>query len=417
MSEFDQLISYYDDNAWKRYFSIDLAELYRSVKGLLALREELRKRLTSDTVGNLISRSETYRAILLGGFRPDAKHPFTENSLALFYKKIFGIGISDEDLLKTITRLREGDSIEEASLDINVKVEDTPVITRLQKLQAKLELIYTSLRGVIERPESKNYNPEDPLGGVKALGEVLNAGKKLLPLYNPLSFFIMSIYSVPRFYIKEIYHELFNDKTRQVLEKYGIRVVKLLEPELTNERLREERQIIGLERNSVGSYIRGVIIDLYDLFQKEILYMFYNNIEDELNKYIDEYINKIKESVIPAQFSKIIDAVRGYSDCARDSIYDACYYYSIFYQNREDWCKGRIKKYTVCKSDLSARISGGGIDVRRYYNRKTYVAKISYTGFFACLAPQMFAGLAYIEPASEDYREFYWMCLLGWESA
>ncbi len=241
MSEFDQLISYYDDNAWKKYFSIDLAGLYRSVKGLLALREELRKGLTSDTVGNLISNSETYKGILLGGFRPDAKQPFTENSLALFYKKVFGIGISDEDLTKIITRLREGDSIEEASVDINVKVEDTPVITRLQKLQAKLELIYTSLRGVVGRSEPKNYNPEDPLAGVEALGEVLNAGKKLLPLYNPLSFFIMSIYSVPRFYIKEIYRELFNDKTRQILEKYGIKIVKLLEPELTNKKLREER--------------------------------------------------------------------------------------------------------------------------------------------------------------------------------
>ncbi len=411
MSEFDQLISYYDDNAWKRYFSIDLAELYRSVKGLLALREELRKRLSSDTIGKLISNSETYRSILLGGFRPDAKQPFTENSLALFYKRVFGIGISDEDLTKIITRLREGDSIEEASLDINVKVEDKPVIMRLQKLQAKLELIYTSLKGVIERPESKNYNPEDPLGGVKALGEVLNAGKKLLPLYNSLSFFIMSIYSVPRFYIKEIYHELFNDKTRQVLEKYGIKTVKLLEPELTNRKLREERQIIGLKRGSVGSYIREVIIDLYDLFQKEILFRFYNNIEDELNKYIDEYINKIRGSVIPDQFTNVINAVRLRGSCLADAS-SACY------DGRSYNCRGIIKKYKVCYSSYSAKVSGGSIDLREF-TRSGYIVsdKVNYTEFFACLAPQMFSGLAYIEPVSENSQEFNWMCILGWESA
>ncbi len=415
MSEFDQLISYYDDNAWKKYFSIDLAELYRSVKGLLALREELRKGLTSDTVGNLISNSETYKSILLGGFRPDAKQPFTENSLALFYKEAFGIGISDEDRTKIITRLREGDSIEEASLDINVKIEDKLIITRLQKLQAKLELIYTSLRGVVERPEPKNYNPEDPLAGVKALGEVLNAGKKLLPLYNPLSFFIMSTYSVPRFYIKEIYHELFDDKTRQVLEKYGIKIVKLLEPELTNKKLREERQIIGLKRGSVGSYIREVIIDLYDLFQKEILHRFYNNIEDELNKYIDEYINKIRESIIAAQFFNVIDAVKFRGECSEGTSY-SCYYSPNIYKSKE--CKAIIKKYTVCYNKFTARISGGSVNLRRI-TRSGYIhsTSVNYTEFFACLAPLLFAGLAYIEPVSEDYREFYWMCLLGWESA
>ena len=190
MSEFDKAIHYYDDNVWKRYFSIDLAEFYRNVKGLIVLRDKLRNELISDTVGNLVSKSETDRAILLGGFRADGKQPFTENSLALFYKKVFGIGIGDEDLIKVITRLKEGETIEEASLDIRVKVEETPVITRLKKLLAKLELIYTILKGVVERPEPKNFNSKDPLSGVEALGEVLNAGKKLLPLYNPLSFFI-----------------------------------------------------------------------------------------------------------------------------------------------------------------------------------------------------------------------------------
>lgn len=402
MSELDKLIKYYDDDAWRRYFSVDLAELYRSVKSLLFLREELYKNLTSNTVGNLISSSETYRAILLGGLKADVEKPFTENSLALFYRKVFGIGISEEDISKLIMRLKEGESLEEASLDINVQVEDTPVIVRLQKLHTKLELIYNNLKGTVDKPEPKNYNLKDPLAGVEALGDVLNAGKALLPLYNPLSFFIMSLYSVPKFYIKEIYQELFNEKTWQTLEKYGIRITKLLEPELRNERLREERQVIGLERGSIGHYIREVIIDLYDLFQKQVLYQFYNNIEDELNKYIKEYINILRESMILAQFNNVINAVRLRGKCLREES-EACYY-------RVNECKGLIKMYRVCYSNYSARVSGGSIELREKssYGLSIYSTKLNYTEFFACLAPQMFSGLAYIEPVKgKDVQEFH----------
>ncbi len=114
--------------------------------------------------------------------------------------------------------------------------------------------------------------------------------------------------------------------------------------------------------------------------------------------------------MIPDQFTNVINAVRLRGSCLAD-VSSACY------DGRSYNCRGIIKKYTVCYSSYSAKVSGGSIDLREF-TRSGYIipTKINYTEFFACLAPQMFSGLAYIEPISENSQEFNWMCLFGWES-
>ena len=52
MSGLDELIKYYDNDTCMRYFNINLIELYKSVKGLLVLRKELHKILTTGYEGN-----------------------------------------------------------------------------------------------------------------------------------------------------------------------------------------------------------------------------------------------------------------------------------------------------------------------------------------------------------------------------
>ncbi|RLF23477.1 MAG: hypothetical protein DRN15_05930 [Thermoprotei archaeon] len=95
----EETIKYYEEASWERYFNIYLAELYSSVEGVLKLREELVKELTSAPVSELISKSDIYKEILFGGFRADESKPFADNALALFYKRILGVETLDCNFL------------------------------------------------------------------------------------------------------------------------------------------------------------------------------------------------------------------------------------------------------------------------------------------------------------------------------
>lgn len=396
-----EVIKYYDDDSWKKYFSIDVAELYRSVEGLLTLREKLVQELTSDSVSNLISKSNVYREMLFGGFRADESKPLADNALASFYRDVLGIGLKNEDLSLVITRLKEGLALEQATEDIYCTERNTPILERLQDISSKLKAVYKNLRGVIEEPRPKEYELKTSTIGLEALLDVLNAGKKLLPLYNPLSFFIMSIYSVPKFYIAETYTKLFEEDTQSLLRKYGIYIIKLLEPDLPDEKIRSEREIIGLEDNCVGYLIREVILDIYSLFQNETLKRFFA-IEDEFNKYVKAYVSKLKESIVVERFMHVINTIssagqttENYDPKGRCKIRNYQFYYSYGFGS-DSYYRGKVV--------------GGEVKIG-YEGRYS----LNYTEFFAFLAPQMFLGLAYVRPIGIGSKEFMWLCTLGWE--
>ncbi len=398
---FEETVKYLDDNSWKKYFNVNIAELYSSIEGLFALRNKLVQELTSDSVGKLISKSSIYKEILFGGFRADESKPLTDNALALFYRDILGIGLKNEDISLVITRIKEGLTLESATEDIYCVEKNTPILETLKDMSSKLKAIYKNLRGIVEEPRPKEYELKTSTIGVEAFQDVLNAGKKLLPLYNPLSFFIMSVYSVPKFYVAEAYTKLFEKETQQLLRKYGIYLVKLLEPDLPDEKIRSEREIIGLEDHCVGYLIREIILDIYSLFQNDILRSFFN-IEDEFNKYVETYAGRLKESIVVDKFTHVVNTLRSTEK-------------SEYYDPKK---RCRISNYELrysydfgSSSSYRGKIVGGEVKIIGYGRQYS----LNYTEFFAFLAPQMFLGLAYVRPADIDGKEFMWLCTLGWE--
>jgi len=394
---YDKQIEYHSDNAWKRYISIDLGELYRCVDGFLNLRDLVIRQISDKTIGQLIEESNIWRDVFFGGFKADESNPYYENALARFYDECFGIGV--ENINSIISRLKEGSSLESATEDIKPKIkEETQIVKKLSELRPKLEAIYKMLSGIVDKPDAKEYRIDDSFFGLNALKDVLNAGKRLLPLYNPLSFFIMSIYSIPRFYIEDAYPKLFKDETKKVLEKYDIRIVKLLEPDLRDEKIRNERAVIGLSNGCVGYLIRDVILDIYSLFQIDSLVKFFN-VEDEFAKFVKINAGKLRESMVVDQFLEIINKIRStdwteYIEPQRCKVFNNFRFYYAYKYGQDQSHRGKIES---------------GI-VRIGYDGKI---KLNYTEFFAFLAPIMFLGLAYVKPVSE--KEFTWCCLLGWE--
>jgi len=394
----EEVIRYYDEVSWKKYFNIDIAGLYGAVEGLLTLRGKLVQELTSDSVSNLISKSDVYKEILFGGFRANESKPFADNALALFYRDVLGVGLKNGDISLVTTRIKEGLTLEQATEDIYCTERSTPIFEKLQDISSKLKAIYKSLRGIIEEPKPKEYELKTSTIGVEALLDVLNAGKQLLPLYNPLSFFIMSIYSIPKFYVVEAYTKLFEEDIQSLLRKYGIYIIKLLEPDLPDEKIRSEREIIGLDDGCVGYLIRELILDIYSLFQNETLKKFFA-IEDEFNKYVEAYASKLKESIVIDRFTHVInmisstDLTENYDPKGRCKIRNYKFYYSHGFGSY---------------SGFRGKIVGGEVKIGhegRY--------SLNYTEFFAFLAPQMFLGLAYARPFGT--KEFMWLCTLGWE--
>lgn len=394
---YDKQIEYCSDDAWQRYFNIDLGEFYRCVNGFLNLRDLVIQQISDKTVGQLIEESSIWRDVFFGGFTADESNPYYENALAKFYDECFGIGV--ENINSIISRLKEGSTLESATEDIKPRIkEKTQIVEKLNELCPKLESIYKMLKGIVDKPDAKEYRIDDSLFGLNALKDVLNAGKRLLPLYNPLSFFIMSIYSIPRFYVEEAYPKLFKDETKKVLEKYDIRIIKLLEPDLPDEKIRNERAIVGLSNGCVGYLIRDIILDIYSLFQINSLAKFFN-VEDEFAKFIKINAGKLKQSLVVDQFSDIINKIKEteytkYLEPQRCKVSNHFKFYYAYNYGQSSSYRGKIESGIV------------GIG---YEGDK----KLNYTEFLAFLAPVMFLGLAYVRPISE--KEFTWCCLLGWE--
>jgi len=387
----EESIKYYEEDFWKKFFNIDLAEFYSSVEGFLLLRENLIREISSESVSKLISRSNIYREILFGGFKASGSEPFINNALAKFYENVLGIGL--ENIQLVISRLREGLTLESATEDIYCKPkEEGLILTRLREISSKLKVIYKKLRDIVEPPEPREYRLDSSMSCVNAFLDILNTGKKLLPLYNPTTFFIMSIYSIPKFYAKEIYTKLFNENIQSLLRKYDIHVVKLLEPDLPDEKIREKREIRGLQKNCVGWLIREIILDIYSIFQFDELKNFFT-IEDEFNEYIRRYIGKLKGSITIDRFISIINTIK-ISGISKDS-YDS-----------KSRCKIKIGDLKFYYYPYQCKIIGGEVRMSQY--------RLNYTEFFAFLAPQMFLGLAYARPVSAN--EFIWLCTLGWET-
>ena len=381
----EEKIRYSEEKAWEKYFREDLVQLYTSVSAVLKARDLIIEQISDKFVGELIQENSMWIEVFFGGMRSDGK--FEENALAVFYRDCFGIKISEDLISKVVSRIKEGLSLESASDDVKPSIESTPIVELLTKIKRTLGIIFKQLE--VDKPNVRVNEISDSRFGVSLLGNVLNSGKRLLPLYNPLSFFIVSVYSVPKFYVKEIYTKLFDEEAQKVLEKYDIRISDLIYPDLPDEKIRTERSVIGLEKDCVGWEVYRLILMLYQLFQDESLMKFFS-IEDEFNKYLKVYAEKLRESIVTDKFSDVIKAIG--KGAANDRFHGMLK------------IQGSFRKYPYW--DDKGTIEGGNIKIGSHI--------ISYSKFMAFMAPMVFLGFGYIRPISA--KEFSWSCILGWES-
>ncbi|MFP3200630.1 MAG: hypothetical protein RXR06_12225 [Thermoproteus sp.] len=265
-------VEFWDESTWVRYFRDELGAFYAALAGFLEARRDVLGRLSGD-LAQVLRGSDRDLALqmLLGGVRQECvdrgvieESCFPEGSAARFFKML-GFDASLDALNKLVNALRAGRMPQE--LGVKVTERETAVINTLREVERLLDEVYRRVpKEVSAEVKPRRYEVRDARDLVGAYEEVLNAGLRLLPLYNPFAFFLNSLRLTPKPYLRVMYGErLFDGGVAALMEKYGVKIGLRIAPGLGKE-LDEELGILGHERDTVGDLVARVIDRLYRIY-------------------------------------------------------------------------------------------------------------------------------------------------------
>jgi len=264
----DVPVEFWDESTWVRYFRDELGAFYSALAGFLEARWEVSYRLSQDLAQVLRGGDkELVLQILLGGVKQECvdkgvvEHScFPENSAARFFREKLGFEVSLDALNKLINALKAGKMPQELG---KITDHETDVVKTLMEVKKLLDEVY---RRIPVEVVPKRYEVRDARDLVVAYEEVLNAGLKLLPLYNPFTFFLNSLRLTPKPFLRLMYGErLFDGGVAALMEEYGVKIGLRIAPGLGKE-LDEELGLYGHEKDTVGDLVTRVIDKLYRIY-------------------------------------------------------------------------------------------------------------------------------------------------------
>ncbi|MFP3321123.1 MAG: hypothetical protein RXO24_11190 [Acidilobus sp.] len=398
-------VRYCDESWWQEFFTKDLAEFYASLNGLLKAREALLDKLSGDLAQVLADpqRRDLALRVLFGGLdeaclekirhyyptyewvkgvgsivaisNVDITSCIRGGKAAHFYRDVLGIGLAEwfaKDMemrggLLNQLKTMSFEEIGKEKLGISIKGYDKTIIMNdLCEMKKIVNEIYNYLKKKqviqVQQEVQANYG----LDLVKAFEDFLNKSIKLLPLYNPFTFFIQSLRSTPRPYLSIMYgEELFSDSVRNLMSKYGVELTKILDPGLYVQSKNDELAIIGHKDGSVGKLIDELVQKIYD-------------ITSELNRY--DYVDNEYKKYVKAKYNEEISA--GYT--LEKLMTEANFDYKKYCQGRYiEVGRGVVKTY------------------EREFVRDEFKIRdettIEYERFLELFSPLMFLGIAWIK--------------------
>jgi len=273
-------VEFWDKSTWDRYFREELGAFHAALVGYLEARQGVLSRLSGDLAQVLRGGDrELALQILLGGVKQECvdrgvveQSCFPEGSAARFFREKLGFEVSLDALNKLVNALKAGKMPQELS---KITERETDVIKTLKEVKRLLDEVR---RRIPVEVEPKRYEVRDARDLVSAYVEVLNAGLRLLPLYNPFTFFLNSLRLTPKPYLRLMYGErLFDGAVVALMEKYGVKIGLRFAPGLGKE-LDEELGLYGHEKDTVGDLVVRVIGKLYGIYG-----------DDEFKTYLDKY--------------------------------------------------------------------------------------------------------------------------------
>ena len=391
-------VNYWDEKWWKNFFENDLNVFYSSLKGLVAARDMLLKFLSGDLAQILADSNKRDIAlkVLLGGIKKDCidkglitNDCIPSDSAAAFYKHVLGIGLTknlDEELkqegpltrLVQILRYKSLDNIGSSDLGLIIRAyESNSVFTDdILDMKTTLDNIYSSLGQFIGSPQPINYDYFDL---INAFMDFLNKGVRLLPLYNPFTFFIQSLHA-PKPYIELMYcKDLFNDQVKELMTKYRVELTKAVDPNLNIPELDEELAVIKHKEFTLGYMLIILRFDIYWLTYR--LSNLGYPVKDELKAYVSEYKYLL---------DKIISS-------SQDALPNAKVNLACFAERKFEIKNGIVNIGDIVRSAFFLSFNGENCQEPRFYFNT-----LDYKRFIEVYSPLFFLGIAWI--SKEDRR-------------
>jgi len=282
-------VEFWDKSTWDRYLRDELGAFYSALAGFLEARWEVSYRLSQDLAQVLRGGDkELVLQMLLGGVKQECVDKgvieyscFPEGSAARFFREKLGFEVSFDAINKLVNALKAGKMPQELS---KIREQETDVINNLKEVKRLLDEVY---RRAPVKVVPKRYEVRDARDLVGAFEEVLNAGLRLLPLYNSFTFFLNSLRLTPKPYLRVMYGErLFDGGVAALMEEYGVKIGLRIAPGLGKE-LDEELGLFGHEKDTVGDLVARAIGKLYGIYGG-----------DEFKTYLNKYaVYDVLESV------------------------------------------------------------------------------------------------------------------------
>ncbi len=398
-------VRYWDESWWQGFFTKDLAEFYASLNGLLRAREALLKELSGDLAQVLADprRRDLALRVLFGGLDEGCLEKIeqganidciTPGKAAHFYKYVLGVGLGkgvssdlteSRGLLKTL-RSMSLDKLAKEKLGLSINDYGSEVMSAITEMKKLTDEVYNKVRQTVQ---VKQVQTDYGFDLAKAFEDFLNKSVKLLPLYNPFTFFIQSLRSTPRPYLNAMYCDLlFADSVKSLMSKYGVELTKILGPDLSPQSLNDELAVVGHKDGSVGDLIVKLIQKIYDMTYK--LNALGYPVNDELKEYV-----KAKYEEKTSTGDSIKELVSGANDVFN--------IYNMKIENR--YCCCTCCAYTS-RGILYFIWSSEGASYReltcKLLNRELscsigFKDKIVYERFLEVLSPLLFLGIAWID--------------------
>jgi hypothetical protein len=395
-------VRYSDERWWQDFFTKDLAEFYASLNGLLNARKALINELSGDVAQVLADpqRRDLALRVLFGGLDEGCLESIRlgdyysdcikARTAAHLYRDVLGIRLRelfDEDWkerkrLLNLLKIKSFEEIGKEKLEDSINIFDTSIMKYLSEMKGIVEEIYKVIQ--VQQAQA-NYG----LDLVKAFEDFLNKSIKLLPLYNPFTFFIQSLRSTPRPYLNIMYGEdLFSDSVRNLMSKYGVELTKILDPGLNVQPEDDELAVIGHKEGSIGKLIDELVRKIYDMTSML-----------NSSRYLasNEY-----EKYIMAKYNEKTSA--GYTLKELIATPEA---------------KSEYRKFCYSYGRLTIKVKNGVF--KAYQTKYPYdeVMSIKYERFLELLSPLLFLGVAWIEGDELHFEswiegdELHEMCLGG----
>jgi len=324
-------IKYYDECLWKDYLH-DIIRV-KHLSGIVIMIYDKLKGCVEQNKDKPLEFLNQYPGlfnIVFGGLRSDPNKPFEEHSLSRFYYDIYSIGFNEDTAAAIVRELEKGDISDKVFRNPRFKLGqlkqwESEAISIIKWINSLSEAIYNELQDIeicgikvsetdreIGNEINKIYkekchdfiNSTDNAKiycGVYILEELLNQCIKLLPQYNTLSWFLLSLKSNIDLYVEEYYPTLWKhqEKETEVLNKLRLRIeiIPISGVKGINNLKVDVSKGIGRSINLINYIFR--------LFQLNYIHKYFNS-TDFYKNYVLDFWNTLNKSSILNDIIKLL---------------------------------------------------------------------------------------------------------------